>query len=97
MILDTNTLSVWAEGIKTVEEILGNANSILFPSIVLGEYFGIQQSHYHNRYIRWLNLTVRKLPKRDAEDLVKTNKFPINSMAAIQSFSITKSVKHDSP
>ncbi|MDE0309319.1 MAG: PIN domain-containing protein [Acidiferrobacterales bacterium] len=57
MILDTNALSAWAEGIQAVEEILGNANSVSVPSIVLGEYyFGIQQSRYYDRYARWLNL-----------------------------------------
>lgn len=45
MILDTNALSAWAEGIQEVEGILGNASSVAIPRIVLGEfYFGIQQS-----------------------------------------------------
>ena len=56
MILDANALSVWAEGIHEVEEILRNAPSVVVPSIVLGEYyFGILQSRYHDRYVNWLN------------------------------------------
>ena len=52
MILDTNALSAWAEGIHEVEEIMRNAPSVVVPSIVLGEYyFGILQSRYHDRYV----------------------------------------------
>ena len=62
MILDTNALSAWAEGIEVVEQIFGNANSVSVPSIVLGEYyFGIQQSRYYDRYARWLNLILANI------------------------------------
>ncbi len=59
MILDTNALSAWAEGIGAVEEILGNADSVEVPSIVVGEYlFGIQQSRHYVRYAHWLDLVL---------------------------------------
>ena len=56
MILDTNALSAWAEGIPEVKDALDNASRVAIPSIVLGEYyFGIRQSRYHGRYMDWLN------------------------------------------
>ena len=55
MILDTNALSAWAEGLIAVEVALRSADRLVVPSIVLGEYyFGIRQSHYRNRYEKWL-------------------------------------------
>ena len=56
MILDTNALSVWAEGRATVEICLRSAERLVVPSIVLGEYyFGIRQSRYRRRYEDWLD------------------------------------------
>ncbi len=55
MILDTNALSAWAEGLSTVESPLGSADQLVVPSIVLGEYyFGIRQSRHRTRYEQWL-------------------------------------------
>ena len=55
MILDTNALSAWAEGILTVEPHLRTADRIVVPTIVLGEYyFGIRQSRHRRRYEDWL-------------------------------------------
>ena len=55
MILDTNALSAWAEGIPAVEAPLRSADRLVVPSIVLGEYyFGIRQSSHRGRYEDWL-------------------------------------------
>ncbi len=55
MILDTNAVSAWAEGLATVEASLRYADRLVVPSIVLGEYyFGIRQSRYRSRYEAWL-------------------------------------------
>ena len=55
MILDTNALSAWAEGLAAVEAPFRSADRLIIPSIVLGEYyFGIRQSLYRNRYENWL-------------------------------------------
>ena len=60
MILDTNALSAWAEGLPPVEEHLRSAGRLVVPSIVLGEYyFGIRQSRHRRRYEAWLR---RHLP-----------------------------------
>ncbi len=43
MILDTNALSAWAEGLPAIEPHLLSADRLVVPSIVLGEYyFGIR-------------------------------------------------------
>ena len=55
MILDTNALSAWAEGLPAVEIYLRSATRLIVPSIVLGEYyFGIRQSRHRGRYQDWL-------------------------------------------
>ena len=55
MILDTNALSAWAEGVAAVEAPLRSARRLVVPSIVLGEYyFGIRQSSHRDRYQDWL-------------------------------------------
>ena len=55
MILDTNALSAWAEGLASVEASFRSADRIVIPSVVLGEYyFGIRQSRHRNRYKDWL-------------------------------------------
>ena len=55
MILDTNALSAWAEGLATVETSFRTATRLVVPSVVLGEYyFGIRQSPHRNRYEQWL-------------------------------------------
>ena len=56
MILDTNALSAAAEGHPDVLAILGRANEVALPVIVLGEYrYGIAQSRYRDRYSIWLD------------------------------------------
>jgi predicted nucleic acid-binding protein len=55
LILDTNALSSVAEGDAEIVKYLPNANRILIPVIVLGEYrFGIAQSRDKRHYERWL-------------------------------------------
>ena len=55
MILDTNALSAWAEGVAAVERPLRSARRLVVPSVVLGEYyFGIRQSRHRRRYEDWL-------------------------------------------
>ena len=55
MILDTNALSAWVEGLATVEAAFRSADRLVVPSVVLGEYyFGIRQSRYRSRYEDWL-------------------------------------------
>jgi len=55
MILDTNALSAWAEGNPACRSAFAEAQRLLVPSIVLGEYlYGIRQSRYRSRYEQWL-------------------------------------------
>ena len=55
MILDTNALSAWAEGIAAAEAPLRSARRLVVPSVVLGEYyFGIRLSSHRRRYEEWL-------------------------------------------
>ncbi len=55
MILDTNALSAWVEGLATVEDAFRSADRLVVPSVVLGEYyFGIRQSRHRSRYEEWL-------------------------------------------
>jgi len=55
LILDTNALSAWAEGVSAVLAPLRSARRLILPSIVLGEYyFGIRQSRHRGRYEEWL-------------------------------------------
>jgi predicted nucleic acid-binding protein len=55
MILDTNALSAWADGVAGLRSALSSASRVVVPSIVLGEYlFGILQSRYQRRYEQWL-------------------------------------------
>ena len=55
MILDTNAVSAWAEGLATVESALRSAGQLVVPSVVLGEYyFGIRRSRHRARYEEWL-------------------------------------------
>ena len=55
MILDTNALFAWVEGLATVEAAFRSADRLVVPSVVLGEYyFGIRQSRYRSRYEEWL-------------------------------------------
>lgn len=55
MILDTNALSAAAADDAAVVAILGRADHVAIPVIVLGEYrYGIAQSRHRAAYERWL-------------------------------------------
>lgn len=55
MIIGTNALSAWAEGLTAVKVAFQSADRLVVPSVVLGEYFfGIRQSIHRNRYESWL-------------------------------------------
>ncbi len=55
MILDTNALSAWAEGLLSVKDRYRTASRLVVPTVVLGEfYFGIRQSRRRARYEGWL-------------------------------------------
>ena len=63
MILDTNAVSAWVEGLAAVEAAFRSADRLVVPSVVLGEYyFGIRQSRHRSRYEEWLR---RYLPLAD--------------------------------
>jgi predicted nucleic acid-binding protein len=55
MILDTNALSAFADGVPPVVEQIGTADELHIPVIVLGEYrFGIATSRRRREYEAWL-------------------------------------------
>ncbi len=55
MILDTNALSAFAEGLEPVVARLATADELHLPAIVLGEYrFGIATSRRRRDYEAWL-------------------------------------------
>jgi tRNA(fMet)-specific endonuclease VapC len=55
MILDTNALSAAADDDPALTAILGRADQLAIPVIVLGEYrYGIAQSRHQSSYERWL-------------------------------------------
>ena len=55
MILDTNALSGWADGVTALRNPLRSADRLVVPSVVLGEfYFGVRQSRHRSRYEAWL-------------------------------------------
>jgi tRNA(fMet)-specific endonuclease VapC len=56
MILDTNALSAWADKKLSNHNILWEAENLVIPVIVLGEFlFGIQQSRDREEYEDFLN------------------------------------------
>ncbi len=59
MLIDTNALSAWADGKDSLHAHLSSAQTLLIPSIVLGEfYFGIQRSRYQQEYRAWLRKVI---------------------------------------
>ena len=59
MILDTNALSAWAEGDRSIEPVLRSATEVVIPVIVLGEFdYGIRQSRHYKRYADWLDASL---------------------------------------
>ena len=59
MIVDTNALSAWAEGDRTIEPVLQSATEVVVPVVVLGEFdYGIRQSRSYQRYADWLDASL---------------------------------------
>jgi tRNA(fMet)-specific endonuclease VapC len=55
MILDTNALSAFADGVSAVVKQIAAGDELHVPVIVLGEYrFGIATSRRRREYERWL-------------------------------------------
>jgi predicted nucleic acid-binding protein len=55
MILDTNALSAYADGVSRVVQQIAVADELHIPVIVLGEYrFGIATSRRRREYEAWL-------------------------------------------
>lgn len=55
MILDTNSLSAFADGVESLQRLLHAAPSVEVPVIVLGEFrYGIEQSRDRARYQNWM-------------------------------------------
>jgi predicted nucleic acid-binding protein len=55
LILDTNALSAIADGEASAIEVVGRAERLAVPVIVLGEYrMGIAQSRHRTVYQNWL-------------------------------------------
>lgn len=56
MIVDTNALSAYADGVPQAVLAIDSANSIEVPVVALGEYiFGIEGSRQAQRYAKWLS------------------------------------------
>ena len=66
MILDTNSLSAWADGNDDVLSILPEAQALPLPVIVVGEYlWGLRKSRYRGSLSTWLDsviASIRLLP-----------------------------------
>ena len=59
MILDTNALSAWAEGDRSIEPVMRSASAVVVPVVVLGEFdYGIRQSRHYQRYADWLDASL---------------------------------------
>lgn len=59
MILDTDALSAWAEGDRSIEPVLRSVTEVVIPVIVLGEFdYGIRQSRHYQRYADWLDASL---------------------------------------
>ncbi len=60
MIVDTNALSAYADGVPQAVQAIDSASSIEIPVIALGEYaFGIAGSRHAQRYEIWLSQFLR--------------------------------------
>lgn len=56
MILDTNSLSAYADGVSAAVAAVNSASAVELTVISLGEFrFGIAQSRYRSDYERWLS------------------------------------------
>jgi len=69
LILDTNALSAVADGEASVLELVGGADRVAVPVIVLGEYrFGIAQSRHRVSYEGWLRQWTAVVEILDIDD-----------------------------
>jgi len=69
LILDTNALSAVADGEASVLELVGGADRVAVPVIVLGEYrFGIAQSRHRVSYEGWLRQWTAVVETLDIDD-----------------------------
>ena len=60
MILDTNALSAFVDGVSQVGAILGTQDRAAIPVIVLGEFrYGILGSRHRKTYEEWLETHLR--------------------------------------
>jgi tRNA(fMet)-specific endonuclease VapC len=60
VILDTNALSAFADGEPAALSVIGTAQVIAIPVVVLGEYlFGISQSRRRIEYQQWIDRNMR--------------------------------------
>jgi len=63
LILDTNALSAVADGHASVIDLVGRAERLAVPVIVLGEYrLGIAQSRHKVTYESWLQEWIAVVP-----------------------------------
>ena len=69
MILDTNALSAVADGEASAMELVGGADRVTVPVIVLGEYrFGIAQSRHRASYESWLRQWISAVTVLDIDE-----------------------------
>jgi len=60
LILDTNSLSAWADKDDALEQKLPAAHQLALPVIVIGEYrYGVQRSRDRTRFENWLEQVIR--------------------------------------
>jgi len=60
LILDTNALSAFADGVGALRKVVDHEPELAIPVIVLGEYlFGVRRSRHRVQYESWLT---RRLP-----------------------------------
>lgn len=56
LILDTNALSAFADGDKTLLRVLEDESELALPVVALGEYlYGIRRSRLRKTYEEWLD------------------------------------------
>lgn len=56
MIVDTNALSAFAEGLPEVRDLIASSNGPYLPVVVVGEYrFGLLGSRQRIRRLAWLD------------------------------------------
>lgn len=69
MILDTNALSAVADGEASAMELVGGADRVAVPVIVLGEYrFGIAPSRHRASYESWLRQWISAVTVLDIDE-----------------------------